>query len=112
MIQINKQSLCGSIASRIFQTNTVKPEAATRGFLLEKVVLEISQNSQENTCAIVSFLIKLQVQACNFSKKETMAQVFSYEFCEIPKNAFFTEHLRTTASSKLMQTLCFVKKVN
>ena len=26
-------------------------------------------------------------------KKETLAQVFSYEFCEISKNTFFTEHL-------------------
>ena len=34
---------------------------ATGGVLLEKVFLEISQNSQENTCARVSFLIKLQV---------------------------------------------------
>ena len=34
-------------------------EAATRGVLQEKVFLEISQNSQENTCARVSFLIKL-----------------------------------------------------
>ena len=25
--------------------------------------------------------------------------MFSYEFCEISKNAFFTEHLRTTAST-------------
>ena len=37
-------------------------------------------------------------QVCNFIKKETMAQVFSCEFCEISKNAFFTEHLRATAS--------------
>ena len=29
-------------------------------FLREKVFLEILQNSQENTCARVSFLIKLQ----------------------------------------------------
>ena len=43
--------------------------------------LEISQNSQENTCAKISFLIKLQALACNFIKKETLAQVFSYEFC-------------------------------
>ena len=35
-------------------------EAATRGVLCKKVFLEISQNSQENTCARVSFLIKLQ----------------------------------------------------
>ena len=37
---------------------------------------EISQNLQENICA----------------------QMFSCEFCEISKNTFFTEHLRTTAS--------------
>ena len=33
----------------------------TRGVLCKKVFLEISQNSQENTCARVFFLIKLQV---------------------------------------------------
>ena len=32
------------------------PEAATKGVQYKKVVLEISQNSQENTCATVSFL--------------------------------------------------------
>ena len=37
-------------------------------------------------------------QARNFMKKETLAQVFSCEFCKISKNTFFTEHLRTTAS--------------
>ena len=37
-------------------------------------------------------------EACNFIKKETLAQVFSCEFCEIFKNTFFTEHLWTTAS--------------
>ena len=37
-------------------------------------------------------------EICNFIKKETLAQVFSCEFCEISKNTFFTEHLWTTAS--------------
>ena len=32
--------------------------------------------------------------ACNFIKKETPAQVCSYEFCKIIKNTFFIEHLR------------------
>ena len=36
-------------------------EAVTRGVLWKNVFLEISQNSQENTCARVSFLIELQV---------------------------------------------------
>ena len=34
-------------------------EAATTGVIEKKVFLKISQNSQENTCARVSFLIKL-----------------------------------------------------
>ena len=37
-------------------------------------------------------------QICNFIKKETQAQVFFCEFCEIIKNTFFTEHLWATAS--------------
>ena len=40
----------------------------------------------------------LRPQACNFIKKETLAQVFSCEFCEIFENNLFTEHLWTTAS--------------
>ena len=35
---------------------------------------------------------------CNVIKKETVAQVFSCEICEISKNTFFTEHIWTTAS--------------
>ena len=55
--------------------------------------LEISQSSQENTCAKVSFLIKF--------KKETLPQVFSSEFCETSKNTIFTEHLWTTGSIEM-----------
>ena len=43
-------------------------------------------------------LDKSRHQACNFTKKETLAQVFSCEFSEILKNTFFTEHFRTSAS--------------
>ena len=46
------------------------------------VFLEISENSQENTCA------------------SKLAQVFSCEFSEISNNTFFTEHLRATASEE------------
>ena len=56
-------------------------EAVIQRCSVKKVFLENSQNSQENTCGRVSFLIK-----------------FSSEFYEISKNNFFTEHLRTTAS--------------
>ena len=33
-----------------------------------------------------------------FLKISHLAQIFACEFCEIFKNTFFTEHLRTTAS--------------
>ena len=56
-------------------------ETTTRGVLYKKVFLEISQNLQKNICARVSFVI-------NFIKKETMGQVFSFQFCEISKNTF------------------------
>ena len=37
-------------------------------------------------------------EACNFIKKEALAQVFSCEICENFKNTFFIQHLQTTAS--------------
>ena len=64
----------------------------------KKGVLKNSQNSQENSCAIVSFLLKLQAEACSFVKRGTLTQVFSCEFCEIFKNTLFTEHHLVTAS--------------
>ena len=72
-------------------------EAATEGVLQEKIFLEISQNSQENTCARFSFLIKSQGSACNFIKKEALGQMFSCKYCEISKITFLTEHLRASA---------------
>ena len=36
--------------------------------------------------------------ACDFVEQETPAQLFSYKFCEMFKNTFFTVHFRTTAS--------------
>ena len=37
-------------------------------------------------------------QSLFFNRKETLAEVFYCEFCEISKNTFFTEHLWATAS--------------
>ena len=39
-----------------------------------------------------------KAETCNFIKKETLAKVFLYEFCEIPTSTIFTEHLWATAS--------------
>ena len=80
----------------LHRTLTKKPlfltrgaEAVVRRCSVKKVFLEISQNSQENTCARVSFFNKVAGKACNFIKKESLTQVFSCEFCEISKNNFF-----------------------
>ena len=90
--------LCQQVFELMFQE---QPEAPTVGVLNKKVFLKISQNSQKNACARVCLLISCRPQACNFIRKETLAQVFSCEFCEICKSIFFTEDLRTTASERL-----------
>ena len=44
------------------------------------------------------FLIKLQVQACNLIKKETLAQVFFCKLCEFSNNTFLYRSLQVAAS--------------
>ena len=56
-------------------------ETVVRRSSVKKVFLEISLNSQENSCARVSFLIKLQTLGLKISK-----------------NTFCTKHLWVTAS--------------
>ena len=52
----------------------------------KKVFLEISQNSQENTCARVSFLIKLQAQSM-------WCRCFPVNFAKFLRTLFFTQNL-------------------
>ena len=63
--------------------------------------LEISQNLKENICAREPFLINFfnKLYYATLLKKDSLAQVFSYKFCEISKNTFFWEHLGTIAST-------------
>ena len=54
---------------------------------VKEVFLEISQNSQQSSCARACFLIKLQASGLQlYIKKETLIQLFSSEFSEISKN--------------------------
>ena len=82
------------------------PEAVTGGVLLEKVFLGILQNSQEKYLCHSLFFTK----ACNFMKKETLAQAFSCEFCDICNNIFFTEDLRATVSNMVLNMAQIVLK--
>ena len=70
----------------------VKAEAVTQICSVKKVFLQILQNSQENNC--------VKVASCNFTKKQTLAQVFSSEFCEIFKNPFLQRIPPVAASVK------------
>ena len=49
------------------------------------------------------------LQACNFIKKETPAQMFSCKYCKIFKNSFFIEHLRCLLLHWLKK--CFVQRM-
>ena len=81
--------------------------------LYKKVSLKISQNSQENTCARrVSFLIKLQSsQVWNFIKKETLTQMFYWEFCEILK-ALFLQNTSGRLLLHLSSSITLSKNLN
>ena len=62
-------------------------EAVVQRCSVKKVFLEISQNSQESTCARVAFLIKLQASGlCNFIKKHLC---FSVKFVKFLSTPFF-----------------------
>ena len=73
----------------------VKSEVAVQRCSINKVFLEILQNSHENTWAGGFFNKDSALRAATLLniKKETLAQVFSCEFCETYRSTFFIEHL-------------------
>ena len=66
------------------------PEAATRGVLKKGVLRNFGKCTGKHLCECLFFTATLL--------KETLAQAFFCEFCEISMNAFYTKHLRATAS--------------
>ena len=63
-------------------SKTLSKEAVSRRSSVKKLLLKISQNSQENICARASLLMKWQAETCSFIKKKALRQVPSYEFCK------------------------------
>ena len=45
-------------------------------------------------CSVKKVPLEISSQACNFIEKDSLAKVFSCEFCEISKNTFLTEKLQ------------------
>ena len=69
-----------------WSTNVHRMEAVVGSCSIKKVFLKISQNSQENTCARVSLLIKLQAWGLH--------RCLPVNFAKFSRTHFFIEHLR------------------
>ena len=79
-----------------------------KNLICQDLKWHINHKSSHLRCSVESCSLKCykihrkthapEPPAYNFIKKETLAQVFSCEFCEISKNTFPTEHLWATAS--------------
>ena len=67
---------------------------------VKMILLEILQNSQENPCARVSFLKKLQTSGLQLYLKETLVQVFSVNFAKFLRTPF----LQNTSRRRLLFT--------
>ena len=78
-----------------FRIKTVCLEAVSRRCSVKKVFLKISQNSQKNTCARVSFLIKLQAiagvlrRSATLLKKRLWHRCFPVNFAKFSRTPFF-----------------------
>ena len=59
-------------------------------FVKEDVHNNFAKFTGKHLCRSLCF--KKSLEVCNVIKKETLAQVFSCEFCEISQNNFFSEH--------------------
>ena len=92
MYQRNLQVLATKIITNVKNNLTIE---------IMKNILQM-QNCSNNLTSeanyFVSQTVKITYHRLNSIKKETLAQVFSCEFCEISKKTFFTEHLWKTAS--------------
>ena len=63
-------------------------EAVVRRCSIKKVFLEVSQNSQENTCVRDSFLIKLQTWPATLLKKGLWHKCFPVNFARFLSTPF------------------------
>ena len=82
-------------------------KAVARRCSVKKVFLEISQNSQENTCARVSFLIKLKAFGTMFYKEQARNFLLMIIF-EEPSSIFVS---RCLTKKELAGMLIHISKI-
>ena len=85
--------LWASFLEQLFTEIPPESEAAVQRCSVKKVFLEISQNSQENTCVI-------------FLSRDSSTVIFC-EICEISKNAFFYRTSLVAASAGYVCVMIF-----
>ena len=83
-------------------------EAAPKGVLSKKMFLEIWQNSQENTCAKVSFFNKVAGLSCASSLKNRL----SHRFCPVNFAKFLRiPFSKNTSGRRLLRLFQISKRV-
>ena len=84
-------------------------EAATGGVLYNKgIPRNFGKFTEKNLCQSL-FYLTCRPEASNFIKIKTLPQVFSHEFCEIPKNNVFSKELQATGSEHKYQPFVMLK---
>ena len=80
-------------------------------FCNKRVLRNVTNFTGKHLCKSL-FFNKVLGLTCNFIKKETQAQVFSCESCEISKNTFFHRTHLVAASGMLHELLYTYNKDN
>ena len=103
----------------IFKTSSRRFEDVLQRYLQDvfkmyhqvKLLWDISQNTQENICAWISFFDKVKLcRSAASLKNETLAQVLSFEFCKIRKNTFFENTTRRLLLIIAVSTVNYFRK--
>ena len=93
------------VFKKSYETNDKISKSSHQTCFVNKVFLEISQNSQENTCARDSFLIKLQAAPATLLKKSLWHRCFRVNFAKFLRTPF----LQNTSGRLLLKQTHLLK---
>ena len=88
VLETNKTIASNSLKDTVQQDT----EAVARRCSVKKVILEISQYSQKNTCARVSFIFSSGLRPASLFKKRLWHRYFPVSFVKFLRTLFITEH--------------------
>ena len=91
-LKLENQRIYEKISILRFQNFILNKQAATGGVLQGKVLLEILQNSQENTCARVFFNKVADLRPATFLKKRLWHWCFLVNFAKFLRATFLMKN--------------------